>query len=121
MPSVADPIAAAIHELLHPLFESAAQAVNVQGVVDILDHALQARRKFLRRFFPGLRPAGRKSRHICISQWSSPSPARKNFPCVKKYAEELIHRNKQLLLIDLGGRIIFFRAAAPPLRYGVVV
>ncbi|CAK0793976.1 unnamed protein product, partial [Prorocentrum cordatum] len=29
-------------------------------------------------------PAGRKFRPICLSQWSSRAPARKDFPCIKK-------------------------------------
>ena len=45
--SVADPIAVAIQQLLHPLLKSPTKAFNVQGVVDLLDYRLQACRKRL--------------------------------------------------------------------------
>ena len=36
---MADPIAAAINQLLHPLFKSSAEARNVESLVDLLDYA----------------------------------------------------------------------------------
>merc|ERR1711981_587079 len=45
--SVADPIAVAIQQLLHPLLKSPTKAFNVQGVGDLMDYRLQACRKLL--------------------------------------------------------------------------
>ena len=51
--SVADPIALAIYQLLHPLLERSAKTFNIQGLVDLLHWVVGRPRKLRNLQLPG--------------------------------------------------------------------